>query len=161
MAFNHIYLTVEGLAKAKAELEELRTVKRLENEDRLREAIALGDLSENSEYDAAKDEQARIASRILELEQMVNGAVLITETGNFDRVALGSIVEIEDLDRMTDERFSGTFKIVGTAEADPLAGKISDVSPVGKAIIGKKSGAVVDVSTPGGQRMYRIVKIVA
>ena len=161
MAFNHIYLTVEGLAKAKAELEELRTVKRLENEDRLREAIALGDLSENSEYDAAKDEQARIASRILELEQMVNGAVLITETGNFDRVALGSTVEIEDVDQMTEERFSGTFKIVGTAEADPLAGKISDISPVGKAIIGKKSGAVVDVSTPGGQRMYRIVKIVA
>ncbi|SFE16779.1 transcription elongation factor GreA [Succiniclasticum ruminis] len=159
MASENTYLTAEGLAKATAELDALY-VKRNDNVERLQEAISQGDIAENAEYDAAKDEQARIAGRIAELERMVSIAKIINDEGNGDVVTLGSNVELEDVGEGCTESFKGSFVIVGTAEADPLAGKLSNVSPVGKAVMGKKSGETVVVLAPDGYLTYRI-KIIA
>ena len=158
MTSKETILTAEGLAKLEAELEELRTVKRLENEERLHEAIAHGDLSENSEYVSAKDEQARIEGRILELEQMVNTAKVITKKRK-TKVELGATVDIEDLAPEFEEDRLQSYTVVGTTEADPFAGRISNESPIGAAIMGKKVGTVVTVRTPVGDHQYKIVKI--
>lgn len=132
-------LTAEGLEKLKAELNELRTVKRLENEERLHEAISHGDLSENSEYDAAKDEQARIEGRVQEIEQMLKTAVVIDNSKKRKtQVELGTTVIIEDLAPEFEEDKLQEYIIVGTTEADPFAGKISNESPIGAAILGKR-----------------------
>ena len=140
MTSKETILTAEGLAKLEAELEELRTVKRLENEERLHEAIAHGDLSENSEYVSAKDEQARIEGRILELEQMVNTAKVIDNTKKRKtKVELGATVDIEDLSPDFEED--------------------RNESPIGAAIMGKKVGTVVTVRTPVGDHQYKIIKI--
>ena len=159
MASENTYLTAEGLAKATAELDALY-VKRNDNVERLQEAISQGDIAENAEYDAAKDEQARIAGRIAELERMVSIAKIINDDGTGDVVTLGSTVELEDVGEECKDSFKGSFVIVGTAEADPLAGKLSNISPVGKAIMGKKSGETVVVLAPDGYLTYRI-KIIA
>lgn len=160
MATKETILTAEGLLKLEAELEELRTVKRLENEERLKEAISHGDLSENSEYDSAKDEQARIEGRILELEQMVKTAKVIDNTKKRKtKVELGATVEIEDLDPEYEEDKLQTYTVIGTTEADPFIGRISNESPIGMAIMGKKVGTVVTVRTPLGDHQYKIVKI--
>jgi transcription elongation factor GreA len=159
MASENTYLTAEGLAKATAELDVLY-VKRNDNVERLQEAISQGDIAENAEYDAAKDEQARIAGRIAELERMISTAKIINDEGIGDVVTLGSTVELEDVGEECKESFKGSFVIVGTAEADPLAGKLSNISPVGKAIMGKKSGETVVVLAPDGYLTYRI-KIIA
>ncbi len=153
-------LTAEGLEKLKAELNELRTVKRLENEERLHEAISHGDLSENSEYDAAKDEQARIEGRVQEIEQMLKTAVVIDNSKKRKtQVELGTTVIIEDLAPEFEEDKLQEYIIVGTTEADPFAGKISNESPIGAAILGKKTGAVVTVRSPMGDHQYKITKI--
>ena len=153
-------LTAEGLVKLEAELEELRTVKRLENEERLKEAISHGDLSENSEYDSAKDEQARIEGRILELEQMVKTAKVIDNTKKRKtKVELGATVFIEDMAPEFEEDREQSYTIIGTTEADPFSGRISNESPIGMAIMGKKVGPVVTVRTPLGDHQYKILKI--
>lgn len=153
-------LTAEGLVKLEAELEELRTVKRLENEERLKEAISHGDLSENSEYDSAKDEQARIEGRILELEQMVKTAKVIDNTKKRKtKVELGATVFIEDMAPEFEEDGEQSYTIIGTTEADPFSGRISNESPIGMAIMGKKVGTVVTVRTPLGDHQYKILKI--
>ena len=153
-------LTAEGLVKLEAELEELRTVKRLENEERLKEAISHGDLSENSEYDSAKDEQARIEGRILELEQMVKTDKVIDNTKKRKtKVELGATVFIEDMAPEFEEDREQSYTIIGTTEADPFSGRISNESPIGMAIMGKKVGTVVTVRTPLGDHQYKILKI--
>lgn len=160
MANKETILTVEGLKKLEAELEELRTVRRRENSERLKVAISYGDISENSEYDSAKEEQAFIEGRIIELNQMIKTAKIIDENDKkTGRVTLGATVVIEDLVPETPEDKEQTYTIVGTTEADPMEGRISNESPIGAAILNRKVGTVVTVRTPLGDRQYKILKI--
>ncbi|MBA4547877.1 transcription elongation factor GreA [Thermoactinomyces intermedius] len=151
-----VYLTEEGLEKVKEELEYLRTEKRQQVAQRLKEAIAQGDLSENSEYDAAKEEQAFVESRIITLENMIRNAKII-DAANQDKnvVNVGSKVTIEE--QPDGER--ETYTIVGSAESDPASFKISNESPIGKELIGKKVGEIVNVSTPSGTIQFKIIEI--
>ena len=151
-----VYLTEEGLEKVKEELEHLRTQKRQEVAQRLKEAIAQGDLSENSEYDAAKEEQAFVESRIITLENMIRNAKII-DAANQDKnvVNVGSKVTIEEQPDGDRE----TYTIVGSAESDPASFKISNESPIGKELIGKKVGEIVNVSTPSGTIQFKIIEI--
>lgn len=157
MATKETILTVEGLRKLEDELENLRTVRRQEVAERLKVAISYGDLSENSEYDDAKSEQAFIEGRILELEQMVNTATIIDEAANKASgiVNLGSTVVVRDVETGDED----VYTIVGTTEADPFKNRISNESPVGAAIIGQKVGTEVVVDTPVGELTYKIVEI--
>lgn len=149
-----IYLTSEGLAEITKELDELKLVKRPEVINALKEARAQGDLSENAEYDAARTEQAQIEARIKELEVMIDNAVVITEVKT-DKVAIGNKVTIKYIeDNETD-----IYYIVGSKEADPFANKISNESPIAKAIMGKKVGAKVTVDSPQGKYDVEIVEI--
>ncbi len=150
-------LTAEGLQKLEDELENLRSVRRQEVAERLKVAISYGDISENSEYDDAKSEQAFIEGRILELEQMINTAIIIDDSASKkkDIVYLGSTVIVKDLE--TDEE--DNYTIVGTTEADPFKNRISNESPVGAAILGQKVGTVVEVNTPAGELSYKILEI--
>lgn len=150
-----IQLTAEGLQKLKDELEFLITVKRPEIIERLKEARAQGDLSENSEYDQAREDQGFVDGRIQEIEQMLKNVVVIEEATNKDGVNLGSTVVLEDVEFGEQE----TYTIVGTVEADPFNGLISNDSPVGAAVLGKKTGDVVTVVTPAGPLEYKIVEI--
>ena len=151
-----VLLTEEGLEKLKQELEVLRTEKRHEVADRLKEAIAQGDLSENSEYDAAKEEQAFIEARIVSLENMIRNAKIISQ-GAQDRnvVSIGAKVTIQELPEGDVE----SYTIVGSAESDPLSGRISNESPIGAELIGKKVGEIVDVPVPSGTIQFKIVEI--
>ncbi|MBA4601353.1 transcription elongation factor GreA [Thermoactinomyces mirandus] len=151
-----VFLTQEGLEKLKQELEFLRTQKRQEVAQRLKEAIAQGDLSENSEYDAAKEEQAFVESRIITLENMIHNAKII-DGMNQDKnvVNVGSKVTIQEQPDGDQE----TYTIVGSAESDPSSFKISNESPIGNELIGKRVGEVVNVSTPSGTIQFKIVKI--
>ncbi|KFZ39920.1 MULTISPECIES: transcription elongation factor GreA [Thermoactinomyces] len=151
-----VYLTEEGLEKVKEELEYLRTEKRQQVAQRLKEAIAQGDLSENSEYDAAKEEQAFVESRIITLENMIRNAKII-DAANQDKnvVNVGSKVTIEEQPDGDRE----TYTIVGSAESDPASFKISNESPIGKELIGKKVGEIVNVSTPSGTIQFKIIEI--
>lgn len=157
MATKETILTVEGLRKLEEELEHLRTVRRQEVAERLKVAISYGDLSENSEYEDAKSEQAFIEGRILELEQMVNTATIIDEDAGriSDIVNLGSMVVVRDVETGEED----VYTIVGTTEADPFKNRISNESPVGAAIIGHKVGTEVVVDTPAGELTYKIVEI--
>ncbi|MBM7856046.1 transcription elongation factor GreA [Desulfohalotomaculum tongense] len=149
-------LTSDGLKKLEEELENLKTVKRREVAQRIKQAIEFGDISENSEYEDAKNEQAFIEGRIITLEKMLrNAKVIENEDVGKDTVTLGSTVVLKDLE------FGDEFKytIVGSVEADPDANKISNESPVGKAIIGHKKGEVVEVEVPAGKLEYKIVDI--
>lgn len=148
------YVTQEFLEKMKKELEYLKSTKRLEVAQRLKEAIALGDLSENSEYVDAKNEQAFTEGEILELEAKIRTAVVI-EAGKSDHVTMASSVKIKDL--QTNEEVDVT--IVGSSEADPFDGKISNESPVGRALIGAKPGDVVEVNAPVGILKYQVMEI--
>jgi len=151
-----VLLTEEGLEKINKELEELKTKKRHEVAARLKEAIALGDLSENSEYDAAKEEQAFIESRIVTLENMLRNAKIISQDSlRKDIVSIGTKVTIQELPEGDVE----TYTIVGSAESDPLSGRISNESPIGKELIGKRVGEIVDVPVPSGTLQFKIVKI--
>lgn len=154
---DHVLITKEGLKKLQIELEELKTVKRQQVSERLKEAISYGDLSENSEYEEAKNEQAFIEGRILELEQQIKNAKIITSTqGTTDKtIQIGSSFEVKNVTANTQE----SYTLVGSTEADPFDNKISNESPVGKALIGLSKGSKVDVKTPNGMIAYEVIKI--
>ena len=151
-------LTEEGLKKLEDELDYLRSEKRQQVAERLKVAISYGDISENSEYDDAKNEQAFVEGRILPLENMIRNAQIIKDTDiTKNVVSLGCKVKIEDMETHDQEEYT----VVGTTEADPMAEppRISNESPVGKAILGQKVGAVVKVTTPIGELDYKIVAV--
>lgn len=151
-----ILLTNEGLQKLEEELEYLKTEKRKEVAEKIKHARGFGDLSENSEYDEAKDEQAKVELRIAEIEKMLKNVKVISDGDlNTDIVGVGSKLRIYDYD--FDEEV--TYSIVGSTEADPENGKISDESPIGKALLGKSPEDVVDVETPGGIVKLKILEI--
>ncbi len=156
MKEKEVILTVEGLKKLEDELEELKTVKRREVAERIKQAISFGDISENSEYEDAKNEQAFIEGSILTLEKMLRNAKIIDDE-NLDTkvVSIGSTVLLKDLEY--GDEF--TYTIVGSVEANPGANKISNESPVGKAILGQPKGYIVEVSVPAGQLKYQILDI--
>ncbi len=149
-----IFLTEDGLEKLKAELEELKMVKRPEIITALKEARAQGDLSENAEYDAARNEQAIVEARIRELEAMIEKATIIKEVST-DVVSLGTKVTIEYIEDNEQEEYS----IVGSKEADPFSNKISNESPIAKAIMGSKVGSIVSVDSPNGKYDVKIISI--
>ncbi|GGI10632.1 transcription elongation factor GreA [Bacillus sp. JJ664] len=149
-------MTLAGKEKLEQELETLKTVKRAEVVERIKIARSFGDLSENSEYDAAKDEQAFVEGRITTLENMIRNAEIITESKEAsDTVALGKSVTFLELPAGDEE----TYAIVGSAEADPFEGKISNDSPIARSLLGKKVGEEVTVSTPGGDMQVRIIAV--
>ena len=149
-------LTYEGLKKLEDELQDLKVVKRKEVADKIREAREQGDLSENAEYDAAKDEQRDIEARIEEIEKILkNAEVVVEEDVNLDQINIGCSVRIYDVE--FEEELE--YKIVGSTEANSLKGKISNESPVGKALIGKKVGDTVTVQTQAGEISYKVLEI--
>lgn len=149
-------MTEEGKLKLENELEELKTVKRKEVVERIKIARSFGDLSENSEYDAAKDEQAFVEGRIAQIENMLRNVEIISEDDvNTSVVSLGKSVTFIELPDGEEE----TYTIVGSAEADPSEGKISNDSPIAQSMIGKSVNDEVSVSTPGGDMSVRIVSI--
>ncbi|MDD7758362.1 transcription elongation factor GreA [Aerococcus suis] len=149
-------MTQEGLEKIEKELDELKVVKRKEIVERIKIARSYGDLSENSEYEAAKDEQAFVEGQIAKLEKVIRYAEIINpEDYEADEVSLGRKVTFQELPDGDEEEYS----IVGKAEADPLEGKISNESPIAKALIGKREGDEVDITTPGGTMKVKIVKV--
>jgi transcription elongation factor GreA len=151
-----IILTQEGYDKIVAEHEHLASVKRAEVAERIKEAISYGDISENAEYDSAKNEQAELEERILYLENMMRKAKIVKdEDVKGDSVGVGLKVEVKDIDTGEVEEFS----IVGATESDPFNGKITTESAVGKALLGHKIGDVVAVEIRGGVIYYKIVKI--
>ncbi|AHD07606.1 transcription elongation factor GreA [Paenibacillus larvae subsp. larvae DSM 25430] len=156
MSEKEVILTQEGLSKLENELDHLKSVKRREVAERIKVAIGYGDISENSEYEDAKNEQAFIEGRIITLEKMLRNARIInSDDVDTDTVSVGSTVTMKDLE------FGDTveYTIVGTAESDPFLNKISNESPVGKAILGKQKGAIVDVNVPAGVIKYEIIDI--
>lgn len=149
-------LTYAGLKALEDELENLKVVKRREIAQKIKEAREQGDLSENAEYDAAKDEQRDIEARIEELEKILkNAEVVVEEEADLDKVSIGCSVKI--LDCEFEEELE--YKIVGSTEANSLKGKISNESPVGKALLGKKVGDTVTVETPAGEFSYKVLSI--
>lgn len=148
------YVTQEFLEKMKQELNDLKTKKRAEVAQRLKEAIAQGDLSENSEYDDAKNEQSFVEGRILELESQIRTAVVIQSTYS-NHVAMASRVLIRDI--YSGEKQEVT--IVGSTESNPFEGKISNDSPVGRALLGTKPGDIVEVDAPQGVMKYKVLEI--
>jgi len=148
--------TEEGFKKLQDELDHLKNVARTEIAEKIKEARSFGDLSENSEYDEAKNEQARIESRISELENMLKNAVILDDDADAGKkVRLGSKVRVLDVELGIEDEFT----IVGSAEADPMNGAISDESPVGKAMLDAKVGKTVIAETPAGELKYKIVAI--
>ncbi|MFC3750543.1 MULTISPECIES: transcription elongation factor GreA [Paenibacillus] len=156
MSDKEVILTPDGLKRLEEELENLKSVKRREVAERIKVAIGYGDISENSEYEDAKNEQAFIEGRIITLEKMLRNARIINSDEIVtDVVSIGVTVSVEDMEYGDVMEYT----IVGTAESDPLNNKISNESPVGKAIIGKKQGTIVDVSVPAGVIQYKILDI--
>ncbi len=156
MADKKNILTYNGLKKLEEELHDLKVVKRREVAAKIREAREQGDLSENAEYDAAKDEQRDIEARIEELESILKNAEVVDEDEvDLDKISIGCVVKVFDLE--FDEELE--FKIVGSTEANSLQGKISNESPVGAALIGRKKGEVVKVETQMGEIEYKIISI--
>ena len=152
-----VKLTDDGLKKLQEELENLKTEGRTDIAERIKVARGYGDLSENSEYDDAKNEQAKIEARIAEIEALIKNHVIISEDEiDSNIVSIGVTVEIKEEKTKAVTKFS----IVSSAASDPFNGHISDESPVGKALIGKKVGEKADVETPAGEKVYKIVKIV-
>ena len=148
------YLTVDGEAKLKAELEELKGPRREELAKRLRSAIQMGDLSENADYHKAKEDQGFLEGRIQEIEAVLRNAVIIEKSVNVDVVSIGDHVTIQE--QGSDPE---TYHVVGAKEADPRNGKISNESPIGRAIMDRKVGEVVEADTPGGKMKFKILKI--
>lgn len=150
------YMTAEGKHKLEQELEFLKTDRRKQVVERIKIARSFGDLSENSEYDAAKDEQAFVEARIQQLEQIIRHSVIIEDdASNPDMVNIGKSVTFIELPDGDEE----SYTIVGSAESDPFEGKISNDSPMGKSLIGKKVGDEVTVPTPGGDLRVKIVTV--
>ena len=154
MSDKKIYLTEEGYEELKNELNELINVKRPENIQAIKEARALGDLSENADYDAAKNDQAEIEGRIKKIEKMLENVEIIEKTSS-DTVGLGTTVSI----KYCDDDETDEYKIVGSQEADPFMSKISNESPIAKAILNKKVGDVVEVESPNGSYKIEIIDI--
>ncbi len=148
------YLTPEGAQRLREELEFLKTTKRTELAKRLREAIQMGDLSENADYIAAKEEQGFLEGRIQEIEALLRQAIIIEDNGHKDVVDMGAKVTIQEGTYPPE-----TYHIVGPAEASPRQGKISHESPIGQALLGKKVGDEVTVKTPGGEIRFKILEI--
>ena len=155
MADKRVMLTEDGYNKLVEKLNYLKSVRRIEVSERLKAAIALGDLSENSEYDDAKNEQAFLEGEILDLEAKIRNSDIIKGDEGGDVVTMGSTVVIKDLEFDEEE----TYMIVGSTEADPDAAKISNESPVGAALLGKKVGSKAEVHAPAGILEYEIVEI--
>lgn len=156
MADKKTILTYDGLKKLEEELENLKVVKRKEVAGKIKEAREQGDLSENAEYDAAKDEQRDIEARIEELEKILkNAEVVVEDEVDLDKISIGCTVTVYD-NEFEEEM---EFKIVGSTEANSLEGKISNESPVGKALIGRKVDDVVEVETQAGVMEYKVLKI--
>lgn len=149
-------MTYDGIKKLEEELEYLKTTKRKEITEKIKVALSFGDLSENAEYDEAKNEQAFVEGRILQLESMLKNASVIDESEvSTDTVNVGAIVKVKDFD--FDEEVE--YTIVGSAEADPMNFKISNESPVGNALMGKKVGQIVEVPVPDGISKFEILQI--
>ena len=149
-------MTYEGIKKLEEELEYLKTVRRKEITEKIKVALGYGDLSENSEYDEAKNDQAFNEGRIIQLENMLKNAVVVDESEiPTDKVSVGSIVKVMDYE--FDEEVE--YAIVGSAEADPMNFKISNESPVGSALLGNKVGDVVEVTVPSGVSKFEILEI--
>ncbi len=144
--------TSEGLQKLKEEYEELKNVKKEKAIDRLQKARAMGDLSENSEYTAAKEDLSFIEGRVRELEEVIKNAEIVEQAGE-EQVEIGSVVIVEGNDKKDE------FTIVGEFEADPMNKKLSQTSPIGKALLGKKKGDSVEVQVPAGKIIYKILQI--
>ena len=154
MAEKRVMLTEDGYNKLVEKLNYLKSVRRIEVAERLKAAIALGDLSENSEYDDAKNEQAFLEGEIMDLEAKIRNSDII-KSGDGDVVQMGSKVTVKDLEFDEEE----TYMLVGSTEADPDEYKISNESPLGVAILGQKVGSIVEVHAPAGIIKYQIMKI--
>ena len=150
---NAVYLTQQGLDDLKKELDDLINVRRPENIQAIKEARALGDLPENAEYDAARNEQAEIEGRIKQLEKMLENVSIITDVGT-DTVSIGNTVSIKYVDDEEEE-----YKIVGSQEADPFESKISNESPIAQALFDHKVGDIVTVESPNGNYAVEIIEI--
>src|SRR5574344_955111 len=151
-----VLLTADGLKKLETELEDLKTVKRKEIAEKIKVALSFGDLSENSEYDEAKNDQAMLEARIADIEAIFKNYQLIDEsTLSTENVHVGSTVKVKNISK--DKEF--TYKIVGSNDADPFKNLISDESPVGKGLLGAKNGDTVSIETPGGIMKYEILEI--
>ena len=156
MTSKEVVLTYEGLKKLEEELDFLKRIKRIEIAERIKEALSFGDISENSEYDEAKNEQAHMEARIVQLETMLKHAKVIDEDEvSTDKVSLGAKVKLLDMEYNEEVEYS----IVGSTEADPSKSKISNESPVGSALMGMKKGNVVEVTVPDGVIKFKILKI--
>lgn len=153
---NEHYLTPEGAAKLREELEHLTTVKRTELSKRLREAIQMGDLSENADYIMAKEDQAFLEGRIQELQEVLRNAQIIKNEDSAlqDSIRVGATVTVQEPGEEAE-----VYTIVGAKEADPRGRKISNESPIGRALLGRRAGEVVKADTPGGTLVLKIVKI--
>ena len=156
MANKEVIMTPAGLRALEAELEELKTVRRKDVAEKIKVARGFGDLSENSEYDEAKNEQGFIESRIAQLEVMMKHVKVIdNENLNLDTVSVGTHVKVMDEDGEEEE-----YDITGSTEADPMNGKISDESPVGAGLVGKKAGEMADITLPNGAVIqYKVLEI--
>ena len=154
MAQTAVYVTAEGLKKLEEELETLRTTKRAEVAQRLHEAMEGGELIENAEYEAAKNEQAFVEGRILEIEHMLAVAKVIEPGAPSDVVRIGSTVVVQENGQKPEE-----YKIVGAAEANPKEGLISNESPLGKSLIDHRAGDELEVKAPAGTLRFRVVKV--
>jgi len=152
---DQVYLTPEGLKRLEDELEHLRTVRRAEVALRLREAMAEGEVEENPEYDEAKNEQSFVEGRVQEIETILASAILIENKGPANEVRLGSKVTVTEVGTRSQEHYI----IVGSAEADPLSGRISNESPLGKALIGRKLHEQFQVHAPAGALKFKVTHI--
>jgi transcription elongation factor GreA len=150
-----VYLTAEGVENLRQELEHLVNVKRPALADRLHKAIQQGDLSENADYIAAKEEQGFLEGRVQQIEKMLRNAVIIRNDGSKEEVVLGSRVTVVEGGEGEEE----VFRIVGPAEANPMDGKVSNESPVGQALLGRRVGDTVKVEAPRGEIVFKIVAI--
>lgn len=155
MASGPVYLTKEGIEKLEEELKHLRKVRRVEVATRLREAMEGGELIDNAEYEAAKNEQAFVEGKILELERNLARAILIEEKAPGDVVQIGNTVVVREKGRRTRE----SYTIVGVAEADPKEGLISNESPLGQALLNQKVGDLVEIAAPAGTIEFHIEEI--
>ena len=153
MADKPVYLTLEGKKKLEEELHYLTTIRRMEVAEAIKSAKEEGDLSENSAYDEAKLQQGFLEGRVQTIEVQLRNAVLI-QNGHSDRIGIGSTVTVSE-----DGSDKETYRIVGSAEADPLEGKISNESPIGQALLGAKVGETVTAETPGGALVFKVLKI--
>ncbi len=148
------YLTPEGKAKVLAELDDLINVKRPDLAKRLRDAIQQGDLSENADYHVAKEDQAFLEGKILELQEMLRRAVIIQEAGPSDTVQMGSKVTVQEAGEAPE-----VYELVGAKEANPRQGRISNDSPIGRALLGHRVGEIAKANSPSGEIAFKILKI--